>query len=141
MELKVTYLIVILLCNLSFGGEFQVNTHTSNDQRNAAVAMDVAGNFVVVWSSYSQDGSSNGIFGRRFDPNCNPIVEEFQINAITSGNQTEPSVAMNDDGDFVVVWQGPGLTEGDEEDIFAQRFDNSAGEIGGQVTLAMGCDT
>jgi hypothetical protein len=135
MELKVTYLIVILLCNLSFGGEFQVNTHTSNDQRNAAVAMDVAGNFVVVWSSYSQDGSSNGIFGRRFDPNCNPIVEEFQINAITSGNQTEPSVAMNDDGDFVVVWQGPGLTEGDEEDIFAQRFDANGLPVGDEFMV------
>jgi hypothetical protein len=34
-----------------------------------AVAADGAGNFVVVWESYTQDGSSDGIFGaQRLEP-------------------------------------------------------------------------
>ena len=112
------------------GAEFQVNTHTSNDQKNAAIAMDDAGNFVVVWSSYLQDGSSNGLFARLFDPNCGQLGEEFQINVTSSGNQAEPAVAMDAAAGFVVSWQGPGLTEEDREDIFAQRFDPNGAPAG-----------
>ncbi len=106
--------------------EFQANTHTSNKQENPAIAIDDSGNFVVVWNSYLQDGSSNGVFGRRFDPNCKPLSEEFQINTTTSGNQREPSVAMDAAGNFVVAWYGPGIVEEDKEDIFARRFDPNA---------------
>ncbi len=123
-----------LLMGLFFGpicgAEFQVNTHTSNDQRNAAIAMAPDGNFVVVWSSYGQDGSSNGIFAQRFDPNCDPAGKEFQINVASSGNQAEPAVAMDAAAGFVVTWQGPGLTTADQEDIFARRFDSNGRPLG-----------
>jgi hypothetical protein len=92
--------------------------------------MDAAGNFLVVWASYLQDGSSNGVFGQRFDPNCNPMGEEFQVNTTAEGNQKEPSVAMDSAGNSVVVWQGPGLLEDDEEDIFARRFDPNGLPVG-----------
>ena len=112
------------------GAEFQVNTHTTNDQKNADIAMDEAGNFVVVWSSYLQDGSSNGIFAQLFDPNCGQLGEEFQINTTSSGNQAEPAVAMDAAAGFVVAWQGPGLIEEDREDIFAQRLDPNGSAAG-----------
>src|SRR6185503_5728039 len=45
------------------GAEFLVNTHTVNNQFNAAVASDAAGDFVVVWQSYGQDGFNTfGVF-------------------------------------------------------------------------------
>jgi len=112
------------------GAEFQVNTHTTNDQRNAAIAMDETGNFVVVWSSYLQDGSSNGVFGRLFDPNCGQLSEEFQVNTTSSGNQAEPAVAMDAAAGFIVAWQGPGFIEEDREDIYAQRFDPNGAPAG-----------
>jgi len=108
-------------------GEFQVNTRTSDGQADAAVAMDANGNFVVVWSSYRGDGDSGSVFGRRFDANCEPMGDEFQINTTTAGNQTEPAVAMDASGNFVVVWHGPGVTE---EDIFARRFDSNGQHLG-----------
>jgi hypothetical protein len=46
--------------------EFQINTHTTHWQYQSAVASDPAGDFVVVWESYDQDGHSWGIFGQRF---------------------------------------------------------------------------
>jgi hypothetical protein len=70
--------------------------------------MDQGGDFIVVWSSYGQDGSSNGVFGQLFDPNCSPLGEEFQINTTSSGNQAEPAVAMDAAAGFVVAWQGRG---------------------------------
>jgi len=58
---------ITLVAAMTSRAEFQANTHTSNKQENPAIAIDDSGNFVVVWNSYLQDGSSNGIFGRRFD--------------------------------------------------------------------------
>ena len=115
-----SYLLIILIPALGCGGEFQVNTHTSNKQENAAIAMDANSNFVAVWSSYLQDGNSNGIFGQRFDTNCSPVGDEFPVNTTTIGNQKMPAVAMDSAGNFVVVWHGPGVSE---EDIFARRFE------------------
>ena len=118
-------LFVVSIC----GAEFQVNTHTANDQKSAGIAMDRGGNFVVVWSSYLQDGSSNGVFARRFDPNCSPLGDEIQINTTTAGNQTEPAVAMDATAGFVVAWQGPGLIDAGE-DIFLRRFDPNGLPLG-----------
>jgi hypothetical protein len=130
-----SYMIIGVFFASVNGAEFQVNTHTTNDQRNAAISMDFFGNFAVVWSSYSQDGSSNGIFGQLFDPNCGRLGEEFQINTTSSGNQAEPAVAMDAAAGFIVVWQGPGLIEEDQEDIFAQRFDPNSLPIGDEFCV------
>ena len=107
--------------------EFQVNTHTTWDQKDAAVAMDGQGNFIVVWNSYRQDGDSGGIFGQRFNATGESLASEFQINTTTSGNQASPTIAMDAAGNFVVVWQGPGTSD---EDIFAQRFDPNGQPLG-----------
>src|SRR6185295_1859616 len=48
------------------GSEFRVNSYTTNRQFNPAVASDANGNFVVVLTSYLQDGGMYGAFGRRF---------------------------------------------------------------------------
>jgi hypothetical protein len=100
--------------------EFQVNTQTTYTQTYADVAMNDNGRFVVVWRSYRHDGDSGGIFGQCFDPNCEHLDNEFQINTTTSGDQTEPSIAMGAKGNFVVAWEGPGISQ---KNIFAQVFD------------------
>jgi len=124
-------LVAAIICQ----AEFQVNTHTTNKQENPAIAMDGAGNFIVVWNSYLQDKSSNGIFGQRCDKNCTPLGEEIQINTTSGGNQKEPSVAMDTAGYFIVVWQGPGTAEADKEDIFARRFDSNGRPLGSEFRV------
>ena len=47
--------------------EIQVNTTIYSSQTDPAVAVHSDGSFVVVWDSYYQDGSYNGVFGQRFD--------------------------------------------------------------------------
>ncbi len=108
------------------GGDFQVNTYTTNYQSLASVAMSRRGDFVVVWQSGSyndpapQDGSGYGVFGRQFAASGTPLGDEFQVNSHTTGNQTLPSVASAADGDFTVVWQS---RDGINFGIFGQRFD------------------
>ncbi|MHC4240217.1 MAG: hypothetical protein ACYSUC_10770 [Planctomycetota bacterium] len=129
------YLLVSMVLGPVFAVEFQVNTRTTGDQKNVDIAMDSLGGSVVVWSSYGQDGSSNGIFAQRFDPNFSPIGEESQINVASSGNQTEPAVAMDVAAGFVVAWHGPAPVEQDREDIFARRFGPNGRPLGDEFLV------
>ncbi|HET7675490.1 MAG TPA: Ig-like domain-containing protein [Gammaproteobacteria bacterium] len=81
----------------ALGAEFQVNSYTSGDQSDAAVAIDAAGDFVVVWVD------SSGISAQRYQADGTPEGSEFQINTSTGG-VISPSVAMDAGGDFVVAW-------------------------------------
>jgi hypothetical protein len=106
------------------GGEFQVNAYTVGSQYRPVVAADTLGNFVVAWESNGQDGSEQGIFGRRFDLAGGPIGGEFQVNSFTPGYQGLPRIAVDGDGDFVVVWtsyQQDAFFGG----VFGQRFASS----------------
>ena len=106
------------------GSEFQVNTYTTNDQRYPAVAMDADGDFIVVWQSYYQDGGGYGIFAQRYNSSGVAQGLEFQVNTYTSDSQRNPAVAMDSDGDFVIVWES--YTPVTSYDIFARIY-NSQG--------------
>lgn len=129
-----SYLLLISLLSTASAKEFQVNTRTNRNQANAAIATDEQGNFVVVWSSYYSYGDkSNEIRGRRFAADGSPIdANEFEINTTEAGNQKEPDVAMDVEGNFMVAWQGPGQ---DQNDIFAQRFEPNGQPIGSEFRV------
>ncbi|MBU8545814.1 MULTISPECIES: beta strand repeat-containing protein, partial [Roseomonadaceae] len=103
------------------GAEFQVNTYTASNQLNAAVAMDADGNFVVTWDSSGQDGSGTGIYGQRYNAAGVAQGDEFRVNTYTTNAQSQSSVAMDADGDFVVTWNSSGQ-DGSGYGIYAQRY-------------------
>jgi len=107
------------------GNEFKVNTYTTGNQRSSSVAMDATGDFVIVWQSYGQDGSNEGIFAQRY--NAAGIAQgiEFQVNSDPFDSQSSPSVAMDSAGDFVVAWSSY-AEDGSGDGVFAQRY-NAAG--------------
>ncbi len=107
------------------GGEFRVNTTTANHQHEPAVAVDASGNFVVVWTSDGQDGSSQAVIAQRFDAGGNKLGGEFLVNTATSSEQRNASVAMDADGDFVIVWQSLNQ-DGSGWGVYGIRF-NAAG--------------
>jgi len=107
------------------GGEFQVNTYTDSSQNNANVTLDADGDFVIAWHSYAQDGSIYGIYAQRYNAAGVAQGTEFQVNTYTDNNQSNASVAMDADGDFVITWQSFGQ-DGGNGGIYAQRY-NSAG--------------
>ena len=123
-----------------------VNTTVANNQSNASVAYDSQGNYIVVWASQNPDGTRN-IFARRFDANGKALIsdtnldgiigggdtdQEFRVNATTVGNLTNPDVAMDDAGNFVVTWSGSG--QDDNSGVFARVY-NSAGVARGNEFL------
>ena len=111
------------------GGEFRVNSTTANHQFNSAVAMDAAGNCIIVWQSGGQDGSGDGIYGQRYDTGGNPLGSEFRVNTFTTNDQHHPAVAMDAAGNFVVVWSSMGQ-DGDVDGVFAQRYDGAGNPLG-----------
>jgi len=112
------------------GPEFRVNTYTTNYQTGPAVASDASGRFVVVWSSLSQDGDSNGVFGQRYASTGEPLGPEFRVNTYTTAYQGQTAVGADAAGNFVVVWDssycGPGAFFG----VFGQRYASTGPPLG-----------
>ncbi|QDV39156.1 beta strand repeat-containing protein [Tautonia plasticadhaerens] len=116
------------------GGEFQVNTQASQAQADPRIAMDPAGNFVVVWASNLQDGDSWGIYGQRFDAAGVPRGGEFRVNSVTADVQQDASVAMDALGNLVVAW-GSNFQDGDGWGVYARRFDAAGAAQGGELQV------
>jgi hypothetical protein len=103
------------------GTEFRVSSYTTNTQFIPSVSADSFGNFVVVWQSAGQDGSTDGIFGQRFQSSGAPLGPEFRVNSYTTSQQVAPIVAADPSSDFVVVWNSNGQ-DGQGSGVFGQRF-------------------
>ena len=89
------------------GGEFIVNSWTEGAQRAPAVASATDGSFVVAWDSYGGYGSDTftpSIQAQRYDAAGQAVGGQFQVNLTTAGFQKYPSVAVFDDGGFVITW-------------------------------------
>ena len=111
------------------GPEFRVNTYTTSHQSAPAVASDSSGNFVVVWQSYGQDGSSYGVFGQRYASTGAPLGPEFRVNTYTTSIQSRPAVASDSSGNFVVVWQSYDQ-DGSSYGVFGQRYASTGAPLG-----------
>jgi len=116
------------------GSEFLVNTYTTGYQWRARVASDSAGNFVVVWQSFEQDGSNYGVFGQRFASTGAPVGPEFRVNTHTTDYQNRPFVASDSSGDFVVVWRS-NLQDGSSLGVFGQRYASSGAPLGAEFRV------
>ena len=112
------------------GDEFRINVSTDNPQINPDIAMDAAGNYVVVWMTQWQPAGQSNVnyayWGRRYAAGGTPLGSEFQIGStvtvqpVDRANAWGPSVAMDAAGDFVVTWVGYDPVQSWE--IFTQRF-------------------
>jgi hypothetical protein len=115
------------------GEEFHVNTFTEDLQYAPQVAMDADGDFVIAWVS-RHDFGSEGVYAQRFSRLGVAQGEEFRVNSYTTGNQNQPSVAMRDDGAFVVAWESGGQ-DGDREGVYAQRYSAAGVAQGGEFRV------
>ncbi|MGQ0618995.1 MAG: calcium-binding protein [Panacagrimonas sp.] len=115
-------------------GDIPVNTYTTSDQQFSTIAADATGNFVVVWQSSEQDGDQKGVYGRRFSSTGTPLGGEFLVPNATLAEQSRPTVAMDDDGDFVVTWRSE-QQDGDSFGIFARRYGSDGVALGDEFPV------
>jgi hypothetical protein len=103
------------------GGDVrQVNTYTYGDQFSPRVG-SAGSDYLVVWTSLSQDGSWEGVYGQFLRGNGAYSGSEFRANTATVNRQMQPTVASDGGGRFLVVWSGfVGIRNG--FDLFGQTY-------------------
>jgi len=121
------------------GGEFQVNTYTTNAQETPDLCADASGAVTVVWESRMQDGDSSGVFARRYDASLSPVGAEFQVNTYTAYLQGAPRVECQPTagGDRLVMWESIGQEGGigGNRGIFAQRLQADGTPLGSEFLV------
>jgi len=122
------------------GLQFQINSYTTSHQVGPSVAADSDGDFIVVWYSDGSSGtdtSQSSIQGQRYDSSGSKQGFQFQVNTYTTGNQGNPSVAADSDGDFVVVWESDGSFGIDTStwSVQGQRYASDGSTQGGEFQV------
>jgi hypothetical protein len=121
----------------TLGSRFLINSETiSGTQRNAAVAMDADGDFVVTWES---NGSGNyEVYRKSFTELGVAVGPESVVNTFITGNQTNSAVSMDADGDFVVVWTSAPqpLQDNSLEGVYSQRYHENRPPSAVQLTVS-----
>ncbi len=120
----------------ALGSNFLVNDDlTGASQDDPSIAVDPAGNFVVVWSDY-RDGNDN-IYAQRYSEDGTPLGPNFRVDDDPgTDRQNYPSVAYDGLGDFTVTWKDNRGTDG----IYAQRYadDGTPQGVNFEVTQDIG---
>jgi hypothetical protein len=100
--------------------DVKVNSYTFGDQiMPKATALN--GLHFVLWTSFEQDGSREGVIARMMVGTGDTVSREFRVNTTTISQQIHPVVASNGDHDFLTVWASfTGLKT--SFDLFAQRY-------------------
>ena len=100
---------------------------------SSSVAMNSAGEFVVAWSGFLPP-SYEGVFARRYDEFASPLGNEFPVTAATSANRSDPQVASDHAGNFIVTWTADN-GDGDGAAVGARLYDRSGTPITPEFTV------
>ena len=124
------------------GDDFQVNTHTQHDQKEAQVSMRDDGTFVITWTdSDSSTPGSADLYARSYNADGTPTKnEETLVTELSDGEQTGPTpgdqkfsaVTMNNNG-FFVSWTSQN-SEG-KWDLFGRWFDAQGDAVNPQFQI------
>ena len=103
--------------------QFTVNDKRDGHQHHPDVAMNPNGDFVVVWSSSTDES----VYMSKFNITGTELIKETKVN--TSGKADRAAVAMADDGSYVVTWQ--------DGDIYMRGFKANGEELFAQTKVSM----
>ncbi|MCA9049660.1 MAG: hypothetical protein KDA89_13085, partial [Planctomycetaceae bacterium] len=104
---------------------------TIDRETDAAISPD--GKSVLVWST-RDFGTSSDILGHVYDSAGNLLVSLSQVNQTSAGTQSNPQVAFDGAGNFIVVWQSQDQ-DGSGYGIFARRYDSDGAPLGNEFQV------
>jgi len=113
---------------------FQVNTISFRSVTRPSIAMTPTGHFVVTWDGDPEFASQDDIHARLYEPNGTPLSPQFTVNTTINGSQQWPQVAMNNQREFVIVWDS-NADPNNERDIFSQRYSSLGEPIGDEFQV------
>lgn len=112
-------------------GDFQINENTDDsNQTRPFIASDGKTNFVAVWQD-RRNGNWD-IYGQLYDANGIAQGYNFKVtDDVNDRDQLSPAIAMDDGGNFVVVWRDDG-----DHSFYGQRYSNNATQIGDNFKIS-----
>jgi hypothetical protein len=82
-----------------------VNSSLTGKHYAPRVAAIPNGNFIVTWQDDRDGNGVHQIYARAFDKDGNALFGDKVVNSVAAGEQRNPDVAADDQGNFVVVWE------------------------------------
>ena len=117
------------------GGAIAVSEGSEGQQRNPDLAVAPDGTFVVVWEDDQDGNGAYEIVARLFSATGVPLTGHVQVNAVNTGQQYAPRVAIAPDHRFVVAWEADRDRTGYYA-IFARRFTAAGSANGGEIAVS-----
>ena len=119
------------------GTEFWVSELVSpGDQRFSRVALNDNDQFAISYESENPANDYFNIQARVYDSDGSTITSEFLVNTITTYQQRNSALAMNNGGKFVVVWDSTGINDGDDQTgVFGAAFQANGSPIGSEFLV------
>ncbi len=102
-------------------------------QKKPLIASDKKGNFVIVWQG--DDTNSSGIFAQVYDSSGLPRSPQLQVNDTITGNQENPVLAMNNNGNFIIAWESQGQS-GAGKALFGKKFNRDGEAFGKEFSIS-----
>jgi hypothetical protein len=93
-------------------------------------AMNDDGNSVIVWEN-NNDGYKN-IYGQYYNSDGTPRGDNFPVTDDPSSAENAPAVAMDGQGNFVIVWID---FTGDNSKLYGKRYDSSCNALGAKFLI------
>lgn len=123
------------------GGEFTINktSPTENDNHGPDIAIDIDGGFITTWSKAEQNGQITTVYARRFNSQGQALGNKFQVNsyASDSSSSSEPSIAIANNGQFVIAWTIRDEFNGFTQAIYAKRFNADGQALGPEFAVSV----
>lgn len=108
----------------SWGAEELIESGANGHAVAPQIAVDSAGNAIAVWS---QDDGNYNIFANRYTASTGTWGTEELIESNNVGNTVSPQIAVDGNGNAIVVWQ---QSDGIDESIYANRYTASTDSWG-----------
>ncbi len=118
------------------GTKFQVNTNAVGAQTAPFVAYQPSGRYIVAWQT---DTTSGDVAMQVFKPDPGvPINSEVVVNTTTTGYQGAPTLAVFQDGSFMVAFEDGSGKDSAGYGILGQWYSSTGAKVGGEKILNAG---
>jgi hypothetical protein len=110
--------------------DFLVNNDSVDiSNRSPAITMNSSGEFIITWSDHRNGWGNWDVFFQMYNENGNPVGTNVLVNDDASiyWAQTDPSIAMNSGGNFVITWEDDRIGY---DAVYYQLFDSNGNPIG-----------
>lgn len=116
--------------------EILVNDSIFGNQINPQIASNKSGDFVIVWASQNEINQtySYDIKAKLFPAEQSFYNNEFLVNSHRLNSQTKPQVAINENGEFIIVWES-WFQDGSDRGIYAQMFNENGQKNGNEFLV------